>query len=762
MDLLNNKNSQELNLEQTEKSPGLIKASRVQRKKQIDINQNFHKKNPKSIAYYKSLTEVMAEAKDAKESIVSNEVVSQAKTNTKQFKESMQKSAQSKPDIKPKLKYQLQLMINNLEKSLKREGVFLQTSSDYRKIRVFKDYSVPVNLLKGKKHTLGLRCEIGVWRDFFDTVREQPFNFSDLKNRFSQWLRSAKQSYDATSDAQDFFDKYLNNVELPDNTKKQIHRLEEGFLKNLRRPGKQPYGFKTKGLNIYASWLNQAQEVSHIEEIETQLNLQSYEQTFPLARMMKRKISIFVGPTNSGKTYAAFNELQKAERGSYLAPLRLMAAEGQEALFDRGIVTSLVTGEEQKMIDEATHVSSTIEMCQLNQVVDVAVIDEIQMIADKARGWAWSQALIGVPAKHLILVGSPEALPLIMPVIETLGEEYEIQTFERKAPLTHREAIWRLQDLKQGDCVVVFSRKNALQMKNEIEATGKKCSVIYGNLSPDVRRSEANKFKNHENPILVATDAIGMGLNLPINRLFFSTLQKYDGEESRYLTISEIKQIAGRSGRYGLTQTGEVGLLADNSMASNELLKKAIYKGYDPIEDTRVPIGPNIKQIYTICDVIGKEDLYSALIFFKEKLIRKNPIYKAANLESMIEVAGMLKNKNLALESGLTYSCVPIDTNSEYHVKYFHQWVGTHLRGEAINAPELPDVVNYNKTDSNSLFEAENYVKLCMAYRWLHYKYPDFYPDIDVVSKNANIANQFIEKSLHKHIVIAKNPKWRR
>ena len=263
-------------------------------------------------------------------------------------------------------------------------------------------------------------------------------------------------------------------------------------------------------------WSEEAKEVYYIEQVEKELNFKAFEQSFPLARSMKRKFSIFVGKTNSGKTFAAMNALAQGESGVYLAPLRLMAQEGQDALFDRKVLANLVTGEEKKQFDGATHVSSTVEMCNMTRPVDVAVIDEIQMIADESRGWAWSQALVGVPAKHVVLVGSEEALPFILPIIDSLGEEYEVTKFERKTPLHIHDGLKKFKELKAGDCVVVFSRKNALEMKNAIEASGKKCSVIYGNLSPDVRRSEANKFKSGENPILVATDAIGMGLNLPM------------------------------------------------------------------------------------------------------------------------------------------------------------------------------------------------------------------------------------------------------
>ena len=378
---------------------GNIKESRLIRKEQIEIKQNFHKKNPKSIQYYENLKKDNLMAKEDTVELIEKRT---------------EYSEDNENNFKPKLKNQLQLMFNSLEKTFKKEGIFFYSNKQFNKLYVYKDYNVPVYLLKNKKHTLGLRCEIGQWGDFLNTVSAAPQDYSALLMKFNQWLQSSIQKFDAEESANQFFDKYLlNNPSIDEKIKPQLNKLEELLLKNLRKPGKQPQGFIKKGESVYYSWLEQAQEIHHVEQIETKLNLKSYEQTFDLARRMNRKFSIFIGPTNSGKTYAALNELTKARDGVYLAPLRLMAAEGQEALFERGIITSLITGEEQKIIDEATHISSTIEMCNLNKVIDVAVIDEIQMISDKSRGWAWSQALIGLPAKDIVLVGSQEALPFI-------------------------------------------------------------------------------------------------------------------------------------------------------------------------------------------------------------------------------------------------------------------------------------------------------------------------------------------------------------
>lgn len=781
-----------------------IKDSRKTRSEKLSRKQAFHKKNPKSLAYYEeqqkhilinqddtiisnnnenmiSKNEITCDIVSShiscsmveKTPIILKEVNNPMKLNEPtlnqdshtqtefQYKKNANKK-NKKFLHKPLPKYQhgLESFSSSLEKIFKKDGVFLNFNHNKGTITVLKDF--PTHIIIGKvKASLALRGVLGEF-DIKNIALSYNNNFPSIKSDFSTWLNTAVNDYDVEKDFHAFYSPILENIHKDKVLSTHLASLESKLINNLRKSSKQPHGFIHKMEQIIFSWGEEAKEVYYIEQVENQLNFKSFEQSFPLARSMKRTFSIYVGKTNSGKTYAAMNALAEGNTGIYLAPLRLMAHEGQDSLADRKVLANLVTGEEQKKFDGATHVSSTVEMCNMTKPVDVAVIDEIQMISDESRGWAWSQALVGVPAKHVILVGSEESLPFIIPIIESLGEEYVIEKFERKTPLNLHDGLKKFKDLKAGDCVVVFSRKSALEMKNAIEASGKKCSVIYGNLSPDVRRSEANKFKSGENPILVATDAIGMGLNLPISRLFFSTLEKFDGIESRFLNVSEIKQIAGRSGRYGFAQFGEVGLLMNDSHHDRTLLHKAIYGGYETSLDTRVPIAPNLQQIQTICSTIGKDDLYAALIFFKEKMVKGHNLYKTANLEDMIDIAALLKTKNLDLATGLLYSCVPIDTNSEVHMKHFFKWVNSHISNKEVLAPILPDVIELEKNDSYSLYEAENYVKLCMAYRWLHYKYPDTFQDIETVIENAKITNHYIEKTLHHHVVMSKSPRWKR
>lgn len=268
-----------------------------------------------------------------------------------------------------------------------------------------------------------------------------------------------------------------------------------------------------------------------LSAIAESLDLQYPGEWYPLARNMKRKIILHVGPTNSGKTYNALCALAKARTGAFGGPLRLLAAEVHNR-FNAGTIggltpenprtCNLVTGEERKIHDELGGLEScTVEMMPLARVFDVVVIDEIQMIADPSRGSAWTQALLGLRAKEIHLCGEPSVVDLIKRIGHSLGDEVVVKTYERLSPLTvaKRSIKGDWNNIRRGDCVVAFSRSAIFDLKNQIqEATGLRVAVAYGGLPPEVREEQAKGFNSPEEEngydVLVASDAIGMGLNL--------------------------------------------------------------------------------------------------------------------------------------------------------------------------------------------------------------------------------------------------------
>ena len=303
---------------------------------------------------------------------------------------------------------------------------------------------------------------------------------------------------------------------------------------------------------------------------------------FPVARSVDRHFVLHVGPTNSGKTHEAITDCERAETGVYLAPLRLLAMEEAERMNRDGVPCSMVTGEEERLIPGAMHMASTIEMMSEERLYDVAVIDECQMIADRDRGWAWTQAILGIAAKTVHVCMAPEAEQLVTALIAECGDTWEVVTHHRATPLEMEGGGFVFpRDVRAGDALVVFSRKSVLQAASILEDAGRRVSVIYGALPYDARRAETLKFLSGETDVVVATDAIGMGMNLPIQRIVFLETDKFDGMRHRDLAPAEIKQIAGRAGRRGFAEKGWVtssynrGLIAEGLDAEVEPLQKA-------------------------------------------------------------------------------------------------------------------------------------------------------------------------------------------
>ena len=242
---------------------------------------------------------------------------------------------------------------------------------------------------------------------------------------------------------------------------------------------------------------------------------------YPMARTLQRHIHLHIGPTNSGKTYHALKRLEEAKSGIYAGPLRLLAHEVYVRFNAQGRSCNLVTGDEiiQKESVGELLSSCTVEMVPLTRTVDVAVLDEIQMIGNEQRGWAWTQVLLGVQAKELHVCGEERVLPLIQKLAAAMGERLTIHRYNRLSPLrTSRNSLHRtLKHLRKGDCLVAFSRQSLHNLKEQIEREkGKLVAIIYGALPPEIRAEQARLFNDPSNDydFLVASDAIGLGLNL--------------------------------------------------------------------------------------------------------------------------------------------------------------------------------------------------------------------------------------------------------
>ncbi|MCR5388257.1 MAG: ATP-dependent helicase [Lachnospiraceae bacterium] len=309
------------------------------------------------------------------------------------------------------------------------------------------------------------------------------------------------------------------------------------------------------------------------------------KEEFPETRQMVRHFILHVGETNSGKTYDALEDLKKAENGAYAGPLRLLALEVFEKMTDCGIKCSMLTGEEHIYVDESTILSATAEMIDVSKHYDIAVIDEAQMIGDADRGGSWTRLILGLMADRIHICMSPDAENLVKSIIELCGDEIETVYHKRKTPLIMETEPCDIDNVVPGDAVIVFSKHAVLDMAGRLEMEGFHPSVIYGNLPPEIRRRQVERFLKGKNDIVVSTDAIGMGINLPIKRIVFAQGSKYDGHSTRLLKGDEVRQIAGRAGRYGMHENGYV--TATNKSILSHV--KNVYK--EPEEITKARLG---------------------------------------------------------------------------------------------------------------------------------------------------------------------------
>jgi ATP-dependent RNA helicase SUPV3L1/SUV3 len=470
------------------------------------------------------------------------------------------------------------------------------------------------------------------------------------------------------------------------------------------------------------------------------------------ARKIKRKIVYHMGPTNSGKTYHAIQRLCEVHTGCYLAPLRLLAAELYDTMNQKGAVTTLLTGEEVIEIEGSTHYSSTIEMARLQEHFDCCVIDEIQMITDPQRGWAWTRALVNISADEVHICGDPSVLELVKMIVEMCGDEMEIKNYERMTELNVEKKAITLGNLDRSDALIVFSRRQALKYKMDLERLNFKVSIVYGRLSPEVRREQARKFDQGETDIMVSTDAIAMGMNLPIKRIVFSTLSKFFNNQEHVISASEIKQIAGRAGRYQRFPVGFVSCLTRVEDGIDQI-EEAINATLD--QKKKCMVGPDLDIFSQVNKALEDNNLpmlrLSEFLRLFNTMQFKKPFF-CVELGEMIDLAEIVEEANseevLSSSEIFGFTCAPVNQGLLEHVQYF-VWI---LNKYVNNDPIFFDPIDPNSDDIDYL---ETTIKCVELYQWLarHFDNKNFSFDDEVLHANKSLAVEKLNLLLSNKIV---------
>lgn len=490
--------------------------------------------------------------------------------------------------------------------------------------------------------------------------------------------------------------------------------------------------------------------------IARRAGLDRYAAHFVNARSLARRITVVIGPTNSGKSHYALDRLAAAESGAALAPLRLLALEFQEALAARGVAASLLTGEERDIVPGARHVACTVEMADTSRIVDVAVIDEAQMLADPDRGAAWTAAIMGVPAREVIVLGAPDCLPLVRRIAALCDEPVEVVRLARKNPLHVAAGAVGLSAIADGDAVVAFSRRDIFVLREQLMARGRKVAVVYGNLGPEVRRAESRRFREKEAPVLVATDAIGMGLNLPIRRVVFSTLAKWDGRQERPLTPAEVRQIGGRAGRYGQHEAGIVAVLAGGGDPAR--LRQLMATAPTAPEDRRPLVSPDRDIVAAVAEELGTDSLSETLRRIRRAVLRPgDPNYRLADLATPIDIATAMDGVGLPLLDRWAYALCPADTRDD-GIERLLRWGVEHAAGAAVPPPAAGHLPAPERATQASLEHAEKVAKRLVAWRWLSQRFPAAYADTDAALAERRRLNGFIEAVLRQQALGRSRP----
>jgi ATP-dependent RNA helicase SUPV3L1/SUV3 len=358
-----------------------------------------------------------------------------------------------------------------------------------------------------------------------------------------------------------------------------MDEIEEEYVSDLKALAETPFDLE-KHQEQYEKDLilrekRKAEEIAELQrkkEEEERMMEDIFGQEYNPSLERQIHYVLHIGETNTGKTHHALERMKASKSGLYLAPLRLLALEVYDKLNSEGTPCSLKTGEEEKVTSGAAHTSSTVEMFHEKDFYDVIVIDEAQMITDKDRGFSWYKAITKANANEVHIIGSRNSKSMML---QLLGEaDIKIYEYTRDTPLEVENKEFKITHVKRGDALICFSRRRVLETASKLQHDGHSVSMIYGSMPPETRKKQIQRFNEGDTKVIVSTDAIGMGLNLPIHRIVFLENEKFDGSRRRRLTSQEVKQIAGRAGRKGIYNVGKVAFTKEIKVMERLLLQE--------------------------------------------------------------------------------------------------------------------------------------------------------------------------------------------
>ncbi|KAG7201036.1 hypothetical protein KM043_003387 [Ampulex compressa] len=484
--------------------------------------------------------------------------------------------------------------------------------------------------------------------------------------------------------------------------------------------------------------------INCIDDLKKISDLRCPANWYPLARARTRKIIFHAGPTNSGKTYHALERFIVAKSGVYCGPLKLLAAEVFRKSNERGTPCDLITGEERINVkgeeNPADHASCSVEMVNLNKNYEVAVIDEIQLMRDTGRGWAWTRALLGIPAEEIHICGEFAAVDLVTALCSTAGENVEVRKYQRLTNLqVENKALCDLSRVQPGDCIVCFNKNDIFTVSCTLERMGIEIAVIYGGLPPGTKLSQASKFNDPANPckVLVATNAIGMGLNLHIRRIIFYSLihpviNEKGEKEMNTISVSSALQIAGRAGRYG-TQW-EKGFVTSYKPEDLPTLQKLLKKSPEPINQAGLHPTPDQIELYGYH--LPNATLSNLMDIFVSLCTVDDSLYFMCNMEDFKFLADMIQHVPLPLRTRYIFCCAPINKKVPFVCTMFLKFARQYSKNDAITFNWLCQQLGWPLAAPKNILDLmhlEAVFDVLDLYLWLSYRFVDLFPDVVLI-----------------------------
>ncbi len=282
--------------------------------------------------------------------------------------------------------------------------------------------------------------------------------------------------------------------------------------------------------------------------------------------MSKNKIVAVLGPTNTGKTFLAIETMLSFDSGMMGFPLRLLAREVYDKVVKKidSSKVALITGEEKIIPSNAKYFFCTVESMPIDKRLEFVAVDEIQMASDHERGHIFTDRLLNLRGeKTTMFMGSNS----MKNIIDKLEEDVEYIHRKRLSKLTY-SGHKKISRIERKSAIIAFSAEEVYAIAELIRRQKGGAAIVMGSLSPKTRNSQVELYQSGDVDYLVATDAIGMGINMDLDNVYFSNLKKFDGKKLRKLKISEIGQISGRAGRY--LNDGYFGITGDCSEISAE------------------------------------------------------------------------------------------------------------------------------------------------------------------------------------------------